>query len=92
MTHHSDSSQAAWFGETGFAPDHPSQLIADIASTFAETTSDMLIVLDNLAGVDLRLANGEWRSAMATSLERDIEQVIQLVRNAVVIARTEEQS
>ncbi len=79
---------AAWFGETGFDTDHPSQRIADISSAFGEAISDALILLDALWSKDLTLVNEEWRMSMATQLDREAAQIANLLRNASHIVRT----
>jgi hypothetical protein len=81
------SVEALWIGESRFAEGHPSSLVNDIASEFAEATNDMCIYLDNLAAVDLEHANVDWRESMAMNLERDLNHVSTLVRNAMKLAR-----
>lgn len=79
---------AAWFGETGFDQDHPSQRIADISSAFSEATSDTLILLDALWSKDLTLTNEQWRMGMAAHLDQEAAQIALLLRRASQIVRT----
>jgi hypothetical protein len=81
-------AQALWFGETGYPEDHPTQMVADIESEFAEATSDMLIYLGNCAAVNLIEADPEWREHMATMLENDLRHITKLVENATRIIRS----
>jgi hypothetical protein len=81
-------AQALWFGETGYPEDHPTQMVADISSEFAEATSDMLVYLDNAGAVNLELADAEWREHMATMLENDLRHITELAENATRIIRT----
>jgi hypothetical protein len=78
---------AAWFGETGFPSDHPSQRIADISSAFDEATSDALILLDGLWSKDLTLVNEEWRESMAVQLDQEAARIAVLLGNASQIVR-----
>lgn len=80
--------EGAWFGETGFAPGHPSQLMADIAQAFEEVTSDVSIVLDAAWTKDLSLVNEEWRELQARNLEQEAERIALLLRNACIVLRT----
>jgi hypothetical protein len=82
------SVEAMWIGESRFPEGHPSSLMNDINGAFAEATSDSLIVIDNLAAVDLTQAREDWRLAMVESLRRDLDHVTTLYRNAMQIATT----
>jgi hypothetical protein len=82
------SAEAMWIGESRFPEGHPSSLMNDISSAFAEATSDSLIVMDNLAAVDLTQAREDWRLAMVESLRRDLDHVATLYQNAMQIATT----
>lgn len=80
--------QTTWFGETEFDANHPSQLIADIAQAYEETTSDVSILLDALWSKDLNLVDAEWREVQARNLEAEAERIALLLRNAARIVRT----
>lgn len=82
------SADALWIGESRFEEGHPSSLMNDISGAFAEATHDSLCVLDNLAAVDLELANEEWRLGIVEALRRDADHVAKLYANAIQIATT----